>query len=502
VSSVGSVEGGRLSSAGADGPRRVREALDCAGYAGPAIARTFGVTGLRALDGMSGPVLVRRVGGDTPLERLIRLLLLGVEVECDALRAALHPTPLEAWEALGLIETSLDVARAMYRIVPHDELLVVSDWPASPGRPLRPDHVLGPSPSASLLAGATVRLPIDSVLDLGTGCGIQALLATRHARRVVATDLNRRAVEVAAFNAALNDVGVEGAIGDLFEPVRGRHFDLVVSNPPFVISPGTRFLFRDSELGGEGISRRIIAGVGELLSERGFCQLTTNWAVIDGVDWRERIELAFGGSGCNAWVLALDVTEPDVYASRWIQQSERTPEAVGAALDEWMRYYESEQIVGIATCMVTMRRARGARPWFHLDEVRGAPTGEQVLRSFEARELLADLDDEGLLELRPRVAPETRLEQQFAPGSGGWTPLGGTLRSAAGVEQPVDSHVANLLVACDGTLSAREVLVRAAAKAGVPADSLIRQGIAVITQLLRAGFLMAGHQPEPPGSGR
>jgi hypothetical protein len=493
MNSVGSVEGDHLSSSGVDGPRHVREVLDRAGYAGPAVAQAFGVDGLRALDGMSGPVLVRRVGGDSRLERLIRLLLLGVEIEYDALRAALHPTPVEAWEAFGLIETSAGVARARYRIVPSDDLLLLSDWPASPGRPLRPDHVLGPSPSASVLADVTVRSPVDSVLDLGTGCGIQALIATRHARRVVATDLNQRAVEVAAFNAALNDVEVEGAVGDLFEPVRGRRFDLVVSNPPFVISPGTRFLFRDSELGGEGISRRIISGVGEMLSERGFCQLTTNWAVVAGVDWRERIERAFAGSGCNAWVLALDITEPDVYASRWIQQSERTPEAVGAALDEWMRYYESERICGIATCVVTMRRTRRPNPWFQLDEVRGAPTGDQVLRSFQARELIADLGEDGLLELCPRVAPETRLEQQFAPGTEGWTPLGCQLRSTAGVrfEQPVDSHVANLLVACDGTLSVRELLARAAAQAGVPADSLVREGINVITELLRAGFLVA-----------
>jgi hypothetical protein len=500
---MGSVKGGRLLSSGADGPRRVRQVLDRAGYTGTEVARAFGVDGLRALDGVSGPVLVHRVRGDTPLERLIRLLLLGVEVEVDPLRAALHPTPLEAWEALGLIETSGDVARAAYRIVPQDDLLVLSDWPASPGRPLRPDHVLGPSPSASLLADVTVRPPVDSVLDLGTGCGVQALLATRHARRVVATDLNRRAVEVAAFNAALNDVEVEGVVGDLFEPIRGQRFDLVVSNPPFVISPGTRFLFRDSELGGEGISRRIVSGVGELLSERGFCQLTTNWAVIDGVDWRERIERAFAGCGCNAWVLALQVTEADVYASRWIQQSERTPEAVGTALDEWMRYYESERIVGIATCVVTMRRARGPRPWFQLDEVRGAPTGDHVLRSFESRELLADLDEDGLLELRPRVAPETRLEQQFAPGPGGWTALGGVLRSTvgAGVQQPVDSAVANLLVACDGTLPIRELLARAATQAGVPADTLVRDGIGVITALLNAGFLVAC-QPDPAAGGR
>jgi SAM-dependent methyltransferase len=270
-----------------------------------------------------------------------------------------------------------------------------------------PDHVLGPNPSASLLANATVRPRVGSVLDLGAGCGIQALLAARHADRVVASDLNPRAVTIASFNAALNHVAVDCIEGDLFEPVRGQRFDLIVSNPPFVISPTASFLFRDSELGGEGIGRTIISNVAGLLNERGFCQLLTNWAHIEGVDWRERIEQAFEGCGCNAWVLAVHHAEPDIYASRWIQHLERTPEAVGDALEEWMRYYEREHIIGFSWCVVTMRRATGPRTWFELHELPEAinsPVGDHLLRCFEARELLDGLGDDALLDLRPRVA--------------------------------------------------------------------------------------------------
>jgi Methyltransferase small domain len=489
------VDGCGLSSFGEDGPRGVREVLDRAGYSGRGIAEALGVEEMRLLEGVSGPVLVRRVGEEAALELLIRLLLLGVEVQCDAARAALRPMTLEAWEALGLIETAAGVVRATYRVVPHDDLLLLSDWPASPGRPLRRDHVLGPNPTASLLANVTVTAPVDSVLDLGTGCGVQALLAAGHAGRVVASDLNPRAVEIAAFNAALNDVEVECLEGDLFEPVRGQRFDLVVSNPPFVISPGGRFLFRDSELGGEGISRTIISSVAGQLNERGFCQLITNWAHVEGVDWREHIERAFAGCGCNAWVLALDSVEPDVYASRWIQQSERTAEAVGAALEDWMRYYQRERITGISKCVVTMRRASGPRPWFQLDELPAgidAPVGNHLQRCFEARELLASLGDDELLEMCPRVAPDTRLEQQFMPELDGWAPLEGRLRMTAGLRfaQPVDSHVANLLIRCDGTLPVRELLARAATAAGVPADTLVREGTSVISQLIEAGFLL------------
>jgi SAM-dependent methyltransferase len=488
-------DGCRVPSLADDAPRRVREALDRADYSGQRIAETLGVDDMRALDGVPGPVLVRRVGEGTPLELLIRLLLLGVPVERDTARTALRPMTIEAWEALGMIETSAGVVRATYRVVPHDDLLLLSDWPVSPTRPLLPDHVLGPNPSASLLGNATVRPRVGSVLDLGAGCGIQSLLAARHADRVVASDLNPRAVMIASFNAALNHVAVECVEGDLFEPVRGQRFDLVVSNPPFVISPTASFLFRDSELGGEGIGRTIISNVAGLLNERGFCQLLTNWAHIEGVDWCERIEQAFEDCGCNAWVLAVRHAEPDVYASRWIQHLERTPEAVGDALEEWMRYYERERISGISWCVVTMRRATGPRTWFELDEVPEAirsPVGDHLLRCFEARELLDGLGDDALLELRPRVAPETRLEQHFTPAPEGWAPGEAQLRLTGGlpIELAVDADVANLLVRCDGSLRLRELLTRAAAATGAPADTIARQGAAATRHLIGAGFLL------------
>ena len=77
-------------------------------------------------------------------------------------------------------------------------------------------------------------------LDVGTGCGVQALHATRHADAVVATDVSARALAFARLTLALNGArAVDLRQGDLLEPARGEQFDLVVSNPPFVITPRT-----------------------------------------------------------------------------------------------------------------------------------------------------------------------------------------------------------------------------------------------------------------------
>jgi release factor glutamine methyltransferase len=74
------------------------------------------------------------------------------------------------------------------------------------------------------------------VLDMGTGSGVCALFAARRARRVVAVDINPIAVRCANVNALLNrlDERIETRQGDLFAPVAGERFDLVLFNPPFL----------------------------------------------------------------------------------------------------------------------------------------------------------------------------------------------------------------------------------------------------------------------------
>jgi release factor glutamine methyltransferase len=76
----------------------------------------------------------------------------------------------------------------------------------------------------------------SEVLDMGTGSGVCAVFAANHARRVVAVDINPAAVRCARINALLNNLDhkIEVRHGDLFEPVRGQQFDLILFNPPFV----------------------------------------------------------------------------------------------------------------------------------------------------------------------------------------------------------------------------------------------------------------------------
>jgi methylase of polypeptide subunit release factors len=107
------------------------------------------------------------------------------------------------------------------------------------------------------------------VLDLGTGSGVCAIFAARHARHVVAVDINRAAVRCATINAALNGLGerIECRHGDLFTPLAGQRFDTVFFNPPFIF--GVPASERDAAWRSIDVASRFAAGLDAHLAPQG-----------------------------------------------------------------------------------------------------------------------------------------------------------------------------------------------------------------------------------------
>ncbi|WP_406193535.1 methyltransferase [Kitasatospora sp. NBC_01560] len=116
----------------------------------------------------------------------------------------------------------------------------------------------------------------DEVLDLGTGTGVVALAAAGTGARVTAIDVSRRALATAWINGALNRRHIHVRQGDLLEPVRGRRFDLIASNPPYVPAA-------DSALPTHGPARAWDAGPdGRVLLDR-ICRTAPDFLMPGGV---------------------------------------------------------------------------------------------------------------------------------------------------------------------------------------------------------------------------
>jgi methylase of polypeptide subunit release factors len=138
------------------------------------------------------------------------------------------------------------------------------------------DHVMAVGVDSRHLARCTTRRPFRAALDLCTGSGVHALLASTHAEQMFAVDINPRAARCARFNARASGASnVEIMAGDLFEAVRGQPFDLITANPPFVPSPVDTLGFRDGGRSGEDIQKRIVAGLPHYLAPGGMAQLVT-----------------------------------------------------------------------------------------------------------------------------------------------------------------------------------------------------------------------------------
>jgi release factor glutamine methyltransferase len=95
--------------------------------------------------------------------------------------------------------------------------------------------VFRPRSDTWLLADAAQREPAADVLELCAGPALAGITAARaHGARVTTVDVSRRAAFSAALNGRLNGVRVRALRGDLFEPVRGERFDLIIANPPYL----------------------------------------------------------------------------------------------------------------------------------------------------------------------------------------------------------------------------------------------------------------------------
>jgi HemK-related putative methylase len=123
--------------------------------------------------------------------------------------------------------------------------------------------VQSPSPSGGGQGGGL------RALDLGTGSGIGAIFAARRGYDVVGVDINPQAVRCARINVLLNNL--EGCVeilqGDLFAPVAGRQFDLVLFNPPFY--RGAPADPRDQAWRGTDVIERFAAGLDRVLRPAG-----------------------------------------------------------------------------------------------------------------------------------------------------------------------------------------------------------------------------------------
>jgi SAM-dependent methyltransferase len=420
---------------------------------------------------------------------LARLFILGLAVDRSALDAALPGLGSAGAQELGLVRAA-DGGRVSPAVDLRPYAFADSRGPGewwimsdlgelALGRPLDEDHVLGVGGASMTLSGLIVPREGARALDLGTGCGIQALHLSRLAAHVVATDISERAIAIARFNAELNGIaGIEFRLGDLFEPVAGERFDLIVSNPPFVITPRASgipsYEYRDGGMVGDSLVEAVICGCARHLAPGGIAQLLGNWEYSgqpggDGLlrvaQWIDDAGAATddGLAGIDAWVIERESLAPAQYAETWIRDSGTIPgtpsfERLYAA---WLDDFALRGVTAVGFGYVLLRRAdpAAALPRLRRLERVGSAIGENgrglgahLLACLLASDWQRARDDDELAAARLVVAPDVTEERHLRPGDDDPSVI--LLRQGGGFGRTVqvDTALAAAVGACDGSL--------------------------------------------------
>ncbi|RKN43051.1 DUF7059 domain-containing protein [Streptomyces hoynatensis] len=510
---------------------RLREALLAASFTPDGLLDLLGAPAYAALARGEAVPALRAVRGETgPLATLTRLFLLQEPVPLAAARAAL---PLEAALADGWVRPAEGGAqvRATVDVRPYAgeggrNWWIVADLGCAVGGPAgaegrEADVVLGVGGASTTLAQLTVRRPVGRALDLGTGCGVQALYAAQHAERVTATDVNPRALRVAALTLALSGApAADLRQGSLYEPLErpapgagepGAHrpaevpgpgaFDLIVSNPPFVISPtapggaAERLTYREGGLGGDALCRTLVQRSVSHLAPGGFCQLLANWQHVAGEDWRERVA-AWVPAGCDAWIVQREVQDVTEYTELWLRDAgahRGEPGAYRAAYAAWLDEFAARRTEAVGLGWITLRRTGHAESslvvedWPHAVE---QPLGDTVLAHFRRQDYLRGRSGAELLAGRFLLAEGVVQEQVGEPGAE--DPQAVVLRQRHGMmrARAMDTVGAGLAGSCDGTLPAGAIVDAIAQLLGEEPATLRDRAPEWLRPLVEQGFLL------------
>ena len=441
-----------------------------------------------------------------------------------------------------------------------DDVLIASDWGELVGAIPGPDHVMPVGGATRTLAALAAYGAGERVLDVGTGCGYHAILAALCGARVTATDVSARALGYARFNAALAGAEIDFRRGSLLEPVRDsrsdladavdsvdswsaarERYDVVVSNPPFVITPeaaradGVR-TYRDGGREGDSLLAELVGELGGVLAPGGRAWMLGNWEIkasdaapdrpFDAVsDWA-RGPAAWIPDDLDAWVIQREVLAPPDYAEMWLRDGGQTPRDRGyeEAYAAWLDDFERRGVIGVGMGYISVRAPEGdagdsnagdsnagdwdaagsnaagsnagdsakRRPWRRFEELSGPSPIDlhgYVEGVWAHRDLLR-AGDSALL--AARLACRGVEHRLHAPGQP--EPFMLKLAQAAGfaAEVQVTSAVAGVVGACDGELTLGALCDAVAQLLGEPVEDVRTEVLPAVRELVGLGILVSG----------
>lgn len=473
--------------------RALRQGLHACGYTEPVLCRRLGCATLHEYL-RDHPTTGEERAPDA-VAVLSRLLLEGRPVPRLELEALVPAALLAALEGLEVIEPIADApgdVAACVALYPVEGLYIASDLLRDFPEGRADDVFPAINPSSGVYLAALPRTPCERFLELCSGTGIAALTAAGSAGHAWAVDITERSTAFARFNGALNGIdNVTALQGDLYAPVAGLLFDRIVAHPPYMPAVRERRIFRDGGTDGERITRRVIAEAPAFLRPGGrlYCTCVATERTDAPLEQRVRRMLGPASADFDVLVLVTAASDPLIHFAGELTSRRRGLPEVVEILDAF-RELRVESFVG---CTIVLERHAAPRPPLTVRRRRGRLRLDAAVDAVLAWEALAPGPGAGLSEIRPRLAPGVRMQALHLPEAGAWA-----LRSCQivldgplAVELEISPEAARFLAWCDGTCTARELLLRLVGEGAAPADAPAEAFYAMVLSLLREGVLTA-----------
>jgi len=474
---------------------KLRQAASAAGFTRDALTRA-GV--LSAPGQVVPPEIIRQQLAASPsLDVFARLFIMGEALDRVAVARAIEHGLVGKLEELGVLVAAGEGIRSTICLAPVADRLIASDFSPVQGGPVPgPDHVLVPGMLSQLLGDLTVRKPIDLAIDVGTGQGYQAILAAGHAKRVIATDIVPRALNLADAGLAINGItNVELRQGSLLEPladVQGQA-DLVVCNPPFVLTPRPMLSAVTSEREGDSLFEELVRGSSTLLRDGGYAVMMGAWYEQPGGEWSSRPRGWI--QGCDAWLLRFSSQSPAEYARDQSLGQTAVEGRTPPTPQEWEAYFKNLNATMIHLGVVILRK-RAGKNWLRAETInvnqRTGSHSDQIQRTFAATTLLADLaQPAALLDYRLIANPDSAVDQSLRLQGGRWVPAVQRLRQTTGFAMMVDveADAWMSLAAFDGQRTVRSALHEISKAFKIDQSQTESRMLPAVRKLLEIGYL-------------
>jgi len=378
------------------------------GYSEIAVCERLGLKDINDFQMRSVPMYRKEcLSIQSHLDTVIDIFLLQGIVKAKDLAQFLDKEDFDVLTRTGIIKIDeAGMVQATVSLYPVGNHLFFSDhsWPQlyNSDCSIAPfNQVMFVGTDSRWLARATMRRPVSQALDLCTGSGIQALLAASHAKRVVAVDINERAIRCTRFNvSACGCRNIEVRIGDLYEPVDKEQFDLITANPPFVPSPVNSLGFRDGGHSGEDIQSRIVAGIPDHLAPGGIAQIVTEIGERNGESIVDRVRLWLGNAPMDIHLIRLRIFPAAVYSIGHAQGE--TPSAFLESVGAWADNLREQGFTNIIAVLIALQWSDPScgDPWNRVDEayppVRDA--GVEIEAAFAAEHFIRNPDLQKIIE--------------------------------------------------------------------------------------------------------